>query len=99
MQPIKIKQKLKIKKFVFRCIIMSRTGKDRKIKDNHLIDRLIRHVLTLPVFTTTTKRAFSAMKVVKTKLHNKIEDKFLANSLVIYIEKGNWWELQFSFDT
>jgi hypothetical protein len=39
------------------------------------------------VSTTTNKRAFSAMKVVKTRLHNKMDDKFLANTLVVYIER------------
>ncbi|XP_062116579.1 uncharacterized protein LOC133830587 [Humulus lupulus] len=33
-----------------------------------LIDRLLRLVLTLPVSTTTTERAFSIMKIIKTKL-------------------------------
>jgi hypothetical protein len=53
----------------------------------HLIDRLIRLVLTLPVSTATIERAFSAMKVIKTRLRNKIDDEFLANSLVVYIER------------
>ena len=52
-----------------------------------LIDRLIRLVLTLPVSTATGERAFSAMKIVKTRLCNKMEDKFLSNNLVVYIEK------------
>ncbi|KAL5774680.1 hypothetical protein ACOSP7_012237 [Xanthoceras sorbifolium] len=52
-----------------------------------LIDRLIRLILTLPVSTATTERAFSAMKLVKTGLRNKMDDKFLANYLVVYIEK------------
>jgi hypothetical protein len=58
-----------------------------KSKTYYLIDRLIRLVLTLPVSTTTTERAFSAMKIVKTRLRNKMEDEFLANSLVVYIER------------
>jgi hypothetical protein len=53
----------------------------------HLIDKLIRLVLTLPVSTATTERAFSAMKVIKTRLRNKMNDEFLANSLVVYIER------------
>jgi hypothetical protein len=53
----------------------------------HLIDRLIRLVLTLPVSTATIERAFSAMKVIKTRLRNKIDDEFLANSLIVYIER------------
>ena len=44
-------------------------------------------VLTLPVSTTTTERAFSAVKIVKTKLRSKMKDEFLANSLITYIEK------------
>ena len=48
---------------------------------------MIRFVLTLPVSTATTERTFSTMKVVKTRLRNKIKDEFLANNLVIYIEK------------
>jgi hypothetical protein len=51
------------------------------------IDRLIRLVLTLSVSTATTKRAFSAINVIKTRFRNKIDDEFLANSLVVYIER------------
>jgi len=45
--------------------------------------------LTLPVFTATMERAFSTIKVVKTKLRKKkkIKDEFLVNSLVVYIKK------------
>ncbi|CAO2813828.1 unnamed protein product [Amaranthus hypochondriacus] len=52
-----------------------------------LVDRLIRLILTLPVSTATTERAFLAMKIVKTRLCNKMSDDFLADSLVIYIER------------
>jgi hypothetical protein len=52
-----------------------------------LIDKLIRLILTLPVSTATTARAFSAMKIVKTRLRNRMEDDFLANYLIVYIEK------------
>jgi hypothetical protein len=38
------------------------------------------------VSTTTTERAFPAMKVIETRLHNKMDDEFLANNLVVYIE-------------
>ena len=44
-------------------------------------------MLTLPVSIATTERAFSAMKHVKTRLHNRMEDEFLADNLVVYIEK------------
>ena len=59
----------------------------RKYKIYFLINRLIRLVLTLPVSTTTTERAFSAMKLLKTRLLNRMEDKFLANNMIVYIEK------------
>ncbi|KAH1113489.1 hypothetical protein J1N35_006867 [Gossypium stocksii] len=51
-----------------------------------LVDRLIRLILTLPVSTVSSERAFSVMKIVKTRLRNKMEDDFLS-SLVVYIEK------------
>jgi hypothetical protein len=66
---------------------MSRLIETEKSERYHLINRLIRLVLTLPVFTATTERAFSAMKVVKTRLRNKMDDEFLANSLAVYIER------------
>ena len=51
------------------------------------IDRLIRLVLTLPVSTATTERAFSAMKLLKTRLRNKMEDDFLRDCMIVYIER------------
>ena len=47
---------------------------------------MARFVLTLLVSIAITERAFSAMKVVKTNLRNKIENDFLTNSLMLYIE-------------
>ena len=52
-----------------------------------LIDRLIRLVLTLPVSTATTEQAFLAMKLLKTRLHNRMEDEFLADNMIVYIGK------------
>jgi hypothetical protein len=43
--------------------------------------------LTLPVSTATTKRAFLAMKIVKIKLRNRMEDDFLINYLIVRIVK------------
>jgi hypothetical protein len=42
--------------------------------------------LALLVSTTTTERAFSAMKLVKIRLC-RMKDEFLADHLVVYIEK------------
>ncbi|XP_059630207.1 uncharacterized protein LOC132273209 [Cornus florida] len=58
-----------------------------KSKIYFLIDRLIHLVLTLPVSTATTKRAFSTMKLVKTQLRNRIDDEFLADYLSVSIKK------------
>ncbi|XP_059428462.1 uncharacterized protein LOC132162215 [Corylus avellana] len=44
-------------------------------------------LLTLPVSTATTERAFSAMKLIKTRLRTRMQDEFLADHLVVYIEK------------
>ena len=52
-----------------------------------LIDRLIRLVLTLPVSTATTERAFSDMKLLKTRLRNRMEDEILADNMIVYVEK------------
>ena len=48
---------------------------------------MITLVLTLPVSIAITKRAFSAMNIIKNRLCNKIEDDFLMDSMILYIEK------------
>ena len=58
-----------------------------KSKIYFLIDRLVRLVLTLSVSTATTKRAFSTIKLLKTRLRNRMEDELLTNNMIAYIEK------------
>jgi hypothetical protein len=53
----------------------------------NLIDRLLRFLVNLPVSTASAERAFSALKIVKTRLHNKMADDFIANSLLVNIER------------
>ena len=48
---------------------------------------MVKLVLILSDYIATTKRAFSVMKVVKTNLQNKMENDFLMDSLMLYIEK------------
>ena len=48
---------------------------------------MITLVLTLPISIAITKRAFSAMNIIKNRLRNKIEDDFLMDSMILYIEK------------
>ena len=69
----------------------------RNLEHYKLVYRMVRLVLTLPVFIATTERAFSAMKIVKTNFRNKIENDFLMDSLILYIE--NDIVLTFSFDS
>ncbi|XP_004488955.2 uncharacterized protein [Cicer arietinum] len=58
-----------------------------KTQNFYLIDRLLRLIMTLPVSTATTERSFSAMKIIKSRLRNKMEDDFLADTMTIYIER------------
>ena len=41
----------------------------------NLIDRLLRLLVTLPVSTASAERAFSSLKIIKTRLRNKIDRK------------------------
>jgi hypothetical protein len=44
---------------------------------------------------TNTEWAFSVMKLVKTRFHNKMNDDFLADNLVVYVKK----EIDMNFTT
>ena len=52
-----------------------------------MVYRLLKLVLVLPVATATVERCFSAMKIVKTYLRNRIGDSYMSNSLICYIKK------------
>ena len=52
-----------------------------------MVDRLLRLVITLPVSIATTDQAFSGMKLVKTRLRNRMRDDFLRHYMVVYIGK------------
>ncbi|PWA71855.1 Dimer domain-containing protein [Artemisia annua] len=66
------------------CQTLMETGKNSMYD---LVERVCRLLLTLPVLTATIERGFSAMKIFKNRLRNKMSDQNLANSMVIYIEK------------
>lgn len=53
-----------------------------------LVYRLIELALILPVATATIERVFSAMKILKTYLRNRMGDEWLNDSIVVYIEKA-----------
>ncbi|PKU76783.1 hypothetical protein MA16_Dca001389 [Dendrobium catenatum] len=54
-----------------------------------LIYRLIILTLTLSIVIVTVERAFSAMKIIKHQLRSQIDDAWLNDCLVLYIEKKN----------
>jgi hypothetical protein len=53
-----------------------------------IVYRIIELALLLPVATATVERAFSAMKIIKTELQNKMYDGWLNDLMVCYIERG-----------
>jgi hypothetical protein len=61
-----------------------------KIKKNlifSLVYMLIKFSLLLPVTTATVERVVSAIHIIKSRLQNRMGDKWMNDSLVIYIEK------------
>lgn len=48
---------------------------------------LLKLALFLPVATATVERVFSAMKIVKSSLRNRLGDDVMNDCLVAYIEK------------
>ncbi|XP_073131498.1 uncharacterized protein [Henckelia pumila] len=78
-----VMQNLKVSTLVELC---QQLTESERSKVYVMLTRLIHLVLTLPVSTATTERAFSAMKHVKKSLRNKMEDDFLADCLTLYIE-------------
>jgi hypothetical protein len=52
-----------------------------------LLHRLVELALILPVATATVERAFSAMKIIKTDLRNKMNDDWMNHSMLCYIER------------
>ncbi|CAH9102120.1 unnamed protein product [Cuscuta epithymum] len=59
----------------------------RKHLSHPLVYKLLKLALTLPVATATVERCFSAMKIVKTNLRNRIGDKYLSDCLICFIER------------
>ncbi|XP_058734230.1 uncharacterized protein LOC131605961 [Vicia villosa] len=66
------------------CTCLAET---KKSEVYYLIDRLLRIIMTLPVYTPTTERSCSAMKTFKTLLKNMKEDEFDASCMIVYIER------------
>ncbi|XP_074559959.1 uncharacterized protein LOC141816025 [Curcuma longa] len=79
-----VMKNLKVSTLVELCQQLTESGRSKVYV---MLTRLIHPVLTLPISTATTERAFSAMKHVKTSLRNKMEDDFLEDCLTLYIER------------
>jgi hypothetical protein len=52
-----------------------------------LVYRLIEFAVILPVATATVERAFSAMNIIKTERRNKMNDDWMNDSMICYIER------------
>ena len=52
-----------------------------------LVYSLVTLALILPVTTVTVERTFSVMNIIKNRLRNQIEDQWMNDCLVTYIEK------------
>ncbi|KAL6870766.1 hypothetical protein ACP4OV_014614 [Aristida adscensionis] len=55
--------------------------------DFRFVYRLVELALILPVATATVERAFSAMKIIKTELRNKMGNEWLNHRMICYIER------------
>jgi hypothetical protein len=52
-----------------------------------LVYRLLKLAMILPVAIATVERSFSAMKIVKSRLRNRMGDEWMNDCLVTYIER------------
>ncbi|XP_048434631.1 uncharacterized protein LOC125474684 [Pyrus x bretschneideri] len=52
-----------------------------------LVYKLLTLALVLPTATVSVERAFSAMKIMKIPLSNKMGDQWLSDSMIVYIER------------
>ena len=53
----------------------------------HIVYKLLKLVLILPLATASVERVFSSMNYVKNKLRNKMGDEYLNNCLVTFVER------------
>jgi len=60
----------------------------KKADSYPLVYRLLKLAMILPVATATVERVFSAMKLLKTVLRNRMSDQLMNDCMVTYIERG-----------
>ncbi|XP_070046177.1 uncharacterized protein [Nicotiana tomentosiformis] len=61
--------------------------KTKKHLNYSVVFRLVKFALLLPVATATVERTFSAMKLIKSELRNRMNDEFMSGCLVPYVER------------
>nr|XP_009797909.1 PREDICTED: zinc finger MYM-type protein 1-like [Nicotiana sylvestris]XP_009797910.1 PREDICTED: zinc finger MYM-type protein 1-like [Nicotiana sylvestris]XP_009797911.1 PREDICTED: zinc finger MYM-type protein 1-like [Nicotiana sylvestris]XP_009797913.1 PREDICTED: zinc finger MYM-type protein 1-like [Nicotiana sylvestris]XP_009797914.1 PREDICTED: zinc finger MYM-type protein 1-like [Nicotiana sylvestris]XP_009797915.1 PREDICTED: zinc finger MYM-type protein 1-like [Nicotiana sylvestris]XP_00 len=61
--------------------------KTKKHLNYSFVFRLVKFALLLPVATATVERTFSAMKLIKSELRNRMNDEFMSGCLVPYVER------------
>jgi len=59
-----------------------------------LVYLLLKLSFILPVAIATDEKVFSAMKIIKTELRNRMNDQWLNNCLVTYIQKDVFIEIE-----
>ncbi|CAN6708126.1 unnamed protein product [Malus baccata var. baccata] len=69
------------------CDLANELVKTRRCASYMLVYKLLILALVLPVVTASVERAFSAIKIVKTPLGNNMEDQWLSDSMLVYIER------------
>ncbi|XP_073045822.1 uncharacterized protein [Primulina eburnea] len=52
-----------------------------------LVYKLLTLTLILPVATATVERVFSAMRIVKDRMRNRMSDDWMNDGLIVYVEK------------
>ncbi|XP_016467333.1 uncharacterized protein LOC107789966 [Nicotiana tabacum] len=61
--------------------------KTKKHLNYPFVFRLVKFALLLPVATATVERTFSAIKLIKSELRNRLNDEFMSGCLVPYVER------------
>jgi hypothetical protein len=59
-----------------------------------LVYKLMELALLLPVSTASVERAFSAMKIIKSKLRNKMNNVWFNNLMICYTEREIFKDLE-----
>lgn len=69
------------------CQLLVMLVETNKHEQYHIVYKLLKLVLILPVATASVERVFSSMSYVKNKLRNKMDDEYLNNCLVTFVER------------